>query len=95
MLVKYWMTPNAITIDGDVSIMKASKLMKEHGIQHLPVTKNGRLTGIISDRDLKEAQPSSATTLDIHEVYYLLDKLKVKEIMPKRLYTTSAESTCG
>ena len=77
MLVKFWMTPSAITIDEDVSIMKASKLMKENGIQHLPVTKNERLTGIVSDRDLKEAQPSKATTLDIHELYYLLDKLKV------------------
>jgi acetoin utilization protein AcuB len=92
MLVKFWMTPNVITIDEDISIMKASKLMQEHGIRHLPVTKDGRLTGIVSDRDLKEAQPSKATTLDFHELYYLLDKLKVKEIMPKRLYTTIAES---
>jgi acetoin utilization protein AcuB len=92
MLVKFWMTPNVITIDQGVSIMKASKVMQEHGIRHLPVTKNGRLTGIISDRDLKEAQPSKATTLDIHEMYYLLDKLKVKEIMPKSLYTTTAMS---
>ena len=40
MLVKFWMTDNVITIDEDVSIVKASKLMKEHGIQHLLVMKN-------------------------------------------------------
>jgi acetoin utilization protein AcuB len=40
MLVKFWMTPKVITIDEDVSIVKALKLMKEHGIQHLPVMKN-------------------------------------------------------
>ena len=93
MLVKHWMTASVITVDEDVSIMKASRLMKEHGFQHLPVTKKGQLTGIISDRDLKEAQPSQATTLDIHELYYLLDKLKVRQVMSKNLHTTRTEET--
>jgi acetoin utilization protein AcuB len=92
MLVKFWMTPKVITIDEDVSIVKASKLMNERGMQHLPVTKNSRLVGIISDRDLKEAQSSNATSLHIHELHYLLEKLKVKEIMPRKLYTTNAET---
>jgi len=68
MLVKYWMTREVITVDEDVSLMQASKLMKEHGIKHLPVIKERRLVGIVSDRDLKEAQPSDATSLDIHEL---------------------------
>jgi len=58
MLVKYWMSSNVITIDEGVSMMKASRLMKQHGIQHLPVMRKGRLAGIVSDRDLKEAHPS-------------------------------------
>jgi hypothetical protein len=41
---------------------------------------------IISDRDLKEAQPSKATTLDIYELYHLLDK--VKTIISRNLFTT-------
>ena len=81
MLVKDWMSREVITVEEDVSIMKASKLMKEKGFQHLPVVRQGRLTGIVSDRDLKEAHPSKATTLDIHELYYLLDKLKVEKVM--------------
>ncbi len=92
MLVKFWMTTDVITAEEDVSIVKASKLMKEHGMQHLPVMKNSRLVGIISDRDLKEAQSSNATSLHIHELHYLLEKLKVKEVMPKKLYTTHAET---
>ena len=92
MLVKFWMTDNVITIDEDVSIVRASELMTERGIQHLPVTKNSRLVGIISDRDLKQAQSSNATSLHIHELHYLLAKLKVKEIMPKKLYTTNPET---
>jgi acetoin utilization protein AcuB len=93
MLVKYWMSSNVVTIDEDVSMMKASRLMKQHGIQHLPVMRKGRLAGIVSDRDLKEAHPSKASTLDIHELYYLLDQLKIKEIMTKKLFTTHPDDT--
>jgi acetoin utilization protein AcuB len=93
MLVKYWMSTNVITIDEDVSMMEASRLMKQHGIQHLPVMREGRLAGIVSDRDLKEAQPSKASTLDIYELYYLLDQLKVKEIMAQKLRTAHPDDT--
>jgi acetoin utilization protein AcuB len=93
MLVKDWMTREVITVEEDMSIMKASRLMKQKGFQHLPVVRQGRLTGIVSDRDLKEAQPSKATTLDIHELYYLLDKLKVKKVMSKNPYTVSGDET--
>lgn len=93
MPVKDWMSKSLITIDEDDSIMRASKIMKANDIQHLPVLHKGRLAGIVSDRDLKEAQPSQATTLDIHEMYYLLDKVKVKHIMPKQLYTITPEET--
>lgn len=78
-------------MDEDLSLMKASRLMKEHSIKHLPVVKNGRLIGIVSDRDLKEAQPSKATSLDIHELYYLLDQVKIKNLMSVDLHITTPE----
>jgi acetoin utilization protein AcuB len=87
------MSKDLITIDEDASIMKASNLMKQNNIQHLPVLKKGRLVGIVSDRDLKEAQPSKASTLDIHELYYLLEKVKVKSIMPPNLFTITSGET--
>jgi acetoin utilization protein AcuB len=87
MLVQNWMSSKVITVDHEVSIMKASKLMKQNGIQHLPVLKDKRIIGILSDRDLKEAQPSDATTLDIYELYYLLDELKVRRVMSPNLFT--------
>ena len=93
MLVKDWMSREVITVEEDVSIMKASRLMKEKGFQHLPVVRQGHLTGIVSDRDLKEAHPSKATSLDIHELYYLLDKLKVKKVMSKNPHTVGGDET--
>ena len=93
MLVKDWMTREVVTVEEDVAVMRASKLMKEKGFQHLPVMKQGGLTGIVSDRDLKEAHPSKATTLDIHELYYLLDKLQVKKVMSKNPHTVRGDET--
>jgi acetoin utilization protein AcuB len=93
MPVKDWMSKDLVTIDADTSIMKASKVMKQNEIQHLPVLSQGRLAGIVSDRDLKEATPSKATTLDIHEMYHLLDTIKVKSLMPKRLFTITPGET--
>ena len=93
MPVKDWMSTELVTIDEDASIMKASKIMKQNHIQYLPVLSKGRLVGILSDRDLKEASPSKATTLDMHEMYYLLDKVLVKSLMPKHLYTIAPEDT--
>jgi len=93
MPVKDWMSQDLVTIEEDTSIMKASKIMKQKNIQHLPVLSHGRLVSIVSDRDLKEATPSKATTLDIHEMYYLLDKVTVKSLMPKHLYTIAPGDT--
>jgi acetoin utilization protein AcuB len=93
MPVKDWMSKDLVTVEEDTSIMKASRIMKENNIQHLPVLRQGRVVSIVSDRDLKEATPSKATTLDIHEMYYLLDKVTVKSLMPANLYTIAPGDT--
>ncbi|MFO8083250.1 MAG: CBS domain-containing protein [Desulfobacterales bacterium] len=46
--------------------------MLRHSIRMLPVVKKGHLAGVVTDRDLKRAQASDATSLDIHELIYLL-----------------------
>ena len=93
MPVKDWMSKDLVTIDADTSIMKASRVMKQNEIQHLPVLSKGILTGIVSDRDLKEATPSKATTLDVHELYYLLAELQVQEIMSRNPIGVSQDDT--
>ena len=70
MLVKGWMTSDIMTIDEDTSMMKASQIMKENNVRRLPVMHKGKLVGMVTDRDIKEASPSKATTLDVHELYY-------------------------
>jgi acetoin utilization protein AcuB len=93
MLVREWMASDTLTVDENTSMMKALHIMKENNIRRLPVTARGALVGIISDRDLKEASPSKATTLDVHELYYLLAEIKVKEIMTKNPLTIQQDET--
>ena len=81
MLVKNWMNKPAITIDKHSSMHDAMTLMKKHQITLLPVMDKQRLVGVLTDRDLKKASASDATTLEMHELLYLLSSIKVKDIM--------------
>ena len=86
MLVQGWMTTEVTTIDEETSMMKASVIMKEKKIRCLPVVdKKGKVIGIISDRDLKDAAPSKATTLDVYELNYLLSSVKIGDIMTRNV----------
>lgn len=93
MLIKDWMTREPITITDETSMIKAIHIMKQHRFRRLPVLHQGRLVGLITDRDLKEASPSKATTLDVHELYYLLAELQVKEIMTRNPLSILQEDT--
>jgi acetoin utilization protein AcuB len=93
MLVKNWMSKNVITIDESDAMKDAMRLLKEHGIRRLPVIKKDRLVGIVTDRDLKKASASDATSLEVHELLYLLTQVKVKDIMTKNPITVPPDYT--
>jgi acetoin utilization protein AcuB len=93
MLIKNWMTKDPITVSEETSMIKAIHIMKERHFRRLPVVNADRLVGIVTDRDLKEAAPSKATTLDVHELYYLLAELQVKEIMSHDPISVSENDT--
>jgi acetoin utilization protein AcuB len=93
MLVKNWMSKNVITIDANDTMQDALTLLREHSIRMLPVMKKNRLVGIVTDRDLKKASASDATLLDVHELLYLLTKIKVKDIMTKDPITLPPDYT--
>ncbi len=90
MFVRDVMTPNPITVEEDVSFQDALKLIRDKGIRRLPVVDGeGRLVGIITEKDLLYASPSKATSLDVWELNYLLSKLKVKDLMTRNVVTVS------
>jgi acetoin utilization protein AcuB len=93
MLIQDWMAKDVMTVDENTSLMRATRIMKENKIRRLPVVSHGKLIGIITDRDVKDASPSKTTSLDIHELYYLLSEMKVKDIMTKTPLTLSGKET--
>ncbi|MBW2201079.1 MAG: CBS domain-containing protein [Deltaproteobacteria bacterium] len=93
MLVKNWMSTSVITIDENRSMQDAVNVLKENNIQILPVMKKEKLVGIVTDRDLKRASASDATLLDVHELIYLMAKIKVKHLMTKNPITVPIDFT--
>ena len=92
MFVKWRMTANPFTIDSGATVPDAIEMMQAHGITKLPVLRDGKLCGVVSQSDINRARPSDATSLSFGEVAYLLSKLKIYKIMKKNPPTISADA---
>jgi acetoin utilization protein AcuB len=93
MFVRDRMSSPAVTIPPDTPFQDALKLMRDHRFRRLPVVNNkGRLVGIVSERDLLYASPSPATSLSVWEITYLLSKIHIREIMTKKVTTTTPDA---
>ena len=92
MRIRDVMTKNPITVDSETLVLDAQRMMKENNIRRLPVVDKGNLVGIVTQHDLLQASPSPATSLSIHELNYLLAKMKVKEVMKKNPFTLTPDT---
>lgn len=94
MYVGWNMKMNLLTVLPETPVFKAREMMNAHNVSHLPITDGKtRLLGMVTDRDLKEAWASSATTLSVYELTYVLQKLTVGNIMNKNVITASPDMT--
>ena len=92
MFVKWRMIANPLTIDSGATVPDAIEMMQTHGITKLPVLRDGKLCGVVSQSDINRALPSDATSLSFGEVAYLLSKLKIYKTMQKNPPTISADA---
>lgn len=93
MLVKDRMTHPVITAHPDLSLPDAIKKLRTENIRRLPVVdRQGRLVGIVSERDLLHAAPSAATSLNIWEMHYLLGKVTLEQIMTRDVITIADDT---
>ena len=94
MYVGRKMTTDLVTVTPDTPLVKVRDLLREHNIKQMPVVdQNGELVGILTDRDIKQAWASPATTLSIYELTYVLQKMTVESVMVKDVITITADST--
>jgi acetoin utilization protein AcuB len=87
-----WMTRNPITIDEDASIIEAIHLLKEKQIRRLPVMRNGRIAGVVTEKMLLTFSPGKSTSLDTWESHYLLSKTPVKQAMTPKPHMVTPET---
>lgn len=92
MLVQDVMQTRLYTVTPATTLPDALRLISQRGVRHLPVVDDEGLVGILSDRDLKRAMASSATSLERHELNYLLDRVRVGELMTKGVITIGRQS---
>lgn len=93
------MTPNPITVDEGISVLDAAELMKRNRVRRFPVMKDNKLVGMVTDRDVRSASPSQVITFDeserglFPELYALLNKITIRDIMARNVVTVSVEKT--
>jgi CBS domain-containing protein len=90
--VQNWMSQEVVSVTPKTSIARATITMNEHFIRRLPVVNDGKLVGIVTKGDLREAQPSDATSLSIWELNYLLADLTVDKIMTRNVLTIAPDA---
>jgi acetoin utilization protein AcuB len=89
LLVRDWMTGNLVTLSPKASVAEALTLCRERRIRHIPIVEEGRLIGIVSDRDLRDASPA----LGDAERASTLQEIRVGDVMTQEVSTTVPEES--
>jgi acetoin utilization protein AcuB len=76
-----------ISTPATTPVLEARALMQQERIRHLLVVGDGRLQGIVTDRDIRLNMPSPATSLSVWEVNHLLARLTVDKVMTRAVIT--------
>jgi acetoin utilization protein AcuB len=93
MFVRDLMSRNPVTITADINVQDALNLMKAKSIRRLPVLgKDGRIAGIVSEKDLLYASPSPVTSLNVYEVKEMLHLLTVGKVMTREVVTIDQDA---
>jgi acetoin utilization protein AcuB len=92
MFVGERMSRPVICVSPEDPINEVLAMFRNEHIRRAPVMNEGKLVGIVSERDLLNASPSSATTLSVWEMNYLISKVKIKNVMSKKVITVDANT---
>jgi acetoin utilization protein AcuB len=92
MFVGERMSRPVISLSPETPVNEALAMFREEHIRRAPVMKEGKLLGIVSERDLLNASPSPVTSLSIWELNYLISKVTVKTVMSKKVVTVDQDT---
>jgi len=89
------MSPDPIVVAPGDTLRRVRQLIKDHGLRRFPVVKNGGLVGIVTDRDVRQADISSAVMQERRYVDYVLDRIQVEGIMTPHPITVAPAASIG
>ena len=91
LLVSDYMTPNPIVVGPEDPLMRAIEIIRLRGVRRLPVTVGGRLVGLVTEGDLKRAEPSTLTDSEAH-FNRVMEETPLSRIMIHDPVTTTADA---
>jgi acetoin utilization protein AcuB len=89
LLVRDWMTEHLVTLSPEASVAEALTLCRKRRIRHIPILEEGRLVGIVSDRDLRDASPA----LGDPERARTLQEIRVADVMSREVITVHPQDS--
>ena len=93
MLVRELMTKGLVTVDHTATCQDVAQRMVQYKVRHVPVVgRDGRLAGIVTDRDLRHYlfQPDVLTRLGSVSVDALLKSVGVSRVMSAPVVSVDA-----
>lgn len=91
MNVEYFMTKDVVTIPPETKITDAVDIMEENNFHRIPVVKDGKFIGLITEEIIAKNSPSKVSSLSIYEMNYLFDRVVAEELMLTDVYTTTPD----
>jgi len=86
------MTPDPFTLTEGDRVKTAVQHLLRAGIRHVPIVREGRLVGIVTDRDLRRVLPSVAAGASPEEYQAFMERTALKDIMTADPVTCSADT---
>jgi acetoin utilization protein AcuB len=87
-----WMTESVLAVETFDSIAVARQLMAKHRVNQLPVLDNDQLVGIVTDRDIRDAYPTSMMIHRAEEIDRFAEKITVEEVMTHDVFIVRPET---
>jgi len=91
LLVSDYMTSNPIVVEPEVPLMRALETIRLRGVRRLPVTVGDLLVGLVTEGDLKRAEPSTLTDSEA-EFNRVMEETPISRIMIQNPVTTTADA---
>lgn len=91
--VAQWMTESVLAVESYDSIAIARQLMAKHRVNQLPVLDDDNLIGIVTDRDIRDAYPTSMMINRTKEIDRFAAKITVEEVMTRDIFVVGPETS--